>query len=148
MQPKNAPQEQPHEAWHQLEASEIVQRLATSREQGLSEQEAKARLDKFGYNQLEEAPPISFLAMLWEQFNNFVVWLLVAAALISGFFGDWLEAGAILAIVVLNAGFGILQERRAEQALTALRKLAAPDAQVLRNGRRRARPAPRGGPRG
>ena len=141
MQLKNAPQEQPREAWHQLEASEIVQRLATSREQGLSEQEAKARLDKFGYNQLEEAPPTSLLAMLWEQFNNFVVWLLLAAAVISGFFGDWLEAGAILAIVVLNAGFGILQERRAEQALTALRKLAAPDAQVLRDGRRRTVPA-------
>src|SRR3990172_1170199 len=141
MQPKNAPQEQPHEAWHQLEASEIVQRLATSREQGLSEQEAKARLDKFGYNQLEEAPPISFLAMLWEQFNNFVVWLLAAAALISGVLGEWLEAGAIMAIIVLNAGFGIIQERRAEQALAALRKLAAPDAQVLRGGRRRTVPS-------
>src|SRR3972149_6360612 len=104
MQPKNAPQEQPHEAWHQLEASEIVQRLATSREQGLSEQEAKARLDKFGYNQLEEAPPISFLAMLWEQFNNFVVWLLAAAALLSGVLGGGLGGGALPGIVVVDAG--------------------------------------------
>lgn len=109
----NAREEQLHEAWHQLDLDDVAQRLGTSREQGLSEQEAAARLEKYGPNRLEEAPPTSFLAMLWEQFNNFVVWLLVAAAGISGFLGEWLESGAILAIVVLNAGFGIMQERRA-----------------------------------
>ena len=137
----NVREEQPHEAWHQLETEEVAQRLGTSNEQGLSEQEAAARLKKFGPNRLKEIPPPSFLALLWEQFNNFVVWLLLAAAAISGFLGEWLEASAILAIVVLNAGFGILQERRAEQALAALRKLAAPDAQVLRGGRRRTVPS-------
>ncbi len=141
MQPSPANQEQPREAWYQLGRDEVLQRLATSREQGLSEQEAAARLEKFGHNRLEEAPPPSILAMLWEQFNNFVIWLLVAAAAVSGFLGEWLEAGAILAIVVLNAGFGIIQERRAEHALAALRKLAAPDAQVLRGGKRRTVPA-------
>ncbi|MEX2144456.1 MAG: cation-transporting P-type ATPase [Anaerolineales bacterium] len=113
MQPTSAIQNQPQEAWHQLDAAEVEKRLATSHDQGLSEQEVKARLEKYGYNQLDEAPPTSFLAMLWEQFNNFVVWLLLAAAGISGFLGEWLESGAILAIVVLNAGFGIMQERRA-----------------------------------
>ena len=132
---------QAQEPWHKLGIDEVAERLATSREQGLSEEEAKSRLESYGPNQLEEAPPTSFLQMLWQQFNSFVIWLLVAAAAISGFLNEWLEAGAILAIVILNAGFGILQERRAEQALAALRKLAAPDAQVLRGGKRRTIPS-------
>ena len=134
--PTPTPQEQSQEPWHQLGVDDVAQRLGTSREQGLSEQEASARLEKYGPNRLEEAPPTSFLAMLWEQLNNFVVYLLFAAAAISMILGEWIEASAVLAIVVLNAGFGIVQERRAENALAALRKLASPDAQVLRGGRR------------
>jgi Ca2+-transporting ATPase len=128
--------DQAQESWHQLGVDEVADRLSTSRHQGLSEEEAKRRIEQYGPNQLEEAPATSFLEMLWEQFNNFVVWLLVAAALISGFLSEWIEAAAIMAIVILNAGFGILQERRAEQALAALRKLASPDAHVLRSGHR------------
>jgi Ca2+-transporting ATPase len=74
--------------------------------------------------------------MLWEQFNNFVVIMLIAAAIISAFLGDYIEAAAIMAIVILNATLGVVQERHAEQALAALRKLAAPDAQVIRDGSR------------
>lgn len=133
--------DQAQEPWHQLGIDEVADRLSTSRDQGLSDEEAKQRLEQYGPNRLEEALPTSFLQMLWEQFNNFVVWLLVSAAIISGVLGEWLEAAAILAIVVLNAGFGIIQERRAEQALAALRKLAAPDAQVIRGGRRRTIPS-------
>ena len=129
------------EFWHQLESEQVTEKLGTSRQEGLDDTEAKKRLEQFGPNQLEEAPPISLLEMLWEQFNNFVVFLLLGAALISGVLGEWLEAGAILAIVILNAGFGIIQERRAEQALAALRKLASPDAQVIRGGRRQTIPA-------
>lgn len=129
-------QEQTQAAWHQLDVEEVAQRLSTSHQQGLSEAEAKARLEQYGPNQLEEAPPITIWQMLWQQFNNFVVWLLLGAAIISGVLGEWIEAGAILAIVALNAGFGIIQERRAEQALAALRKLASPDAHVMRGGKR------------
>ena len=135
------PRDQAQEPWHQLGIDEVADRLSTSRHQGLSEGEAKQRLEQYGPNQLEEAPPTTLLQMLWEQFNNFVVWLLLAAALISGILGEWIEASAIMAIVVLNAGFGIIQERRAEQALAALRKLAAPDAQVMRDGKRRIVPS-------
>ncbi len=128
--------EQTEEPWHHLEVEEVEAVLATTRDQGLSSEEVKKRLAKFGPNRLEEAETTSFWAMLWEQFNNFVIYLLFAAALISAYLGEWVEAGAIMAIVVLNAGFGIIQERRAEQALAALRQLAAPDAQVLRDGHR------------
>ena len=133
--------EQTQASWHNLEAEEVASLLATSRSQGLSEAEVKKRLENFGHNRLDEAPATSFWEMLWEQFNNFVVFLLLGAAIVSAFLGEWLESGAILAIVVLNAGFGILQERRAEQALAALRQLASPDAQVLRDGHRRIVPS-------
>ncbi|MQC25904.1 MAG: cation-translocating P-type ATPase [Chloroflexi bacterium] len=133
--------DQPVEAWHKLEADEVLEFLSTSRESGLSQAEAEVRLKRFGPNQLTEEPPTSFWFMLWEQFNSFVVWLLVGASLISAFLGEWIEAAAITAIVIVNAGFGIIQERRAEQALAALRKLASPDAQVLRDGRRQIVPS-------
>ncbi|MBW8011632.1 MAG: cation-translocating P-type ATPase [Chloroflexi bacterium] len=125
------------EEWHSLTPDSIIDLLATSPATGLSTEEVTKRQEKYGHNQLVEAPPTSFWELLWEQFNNFVVILLVAAALISAVLGEWVEAIAILAIVVLNAALGIVQERRAEEELAALRKLAAPDAQVLRDGHRR-----------
>ena len=79
--------------------------------------------------------------MLWQQFNDFVIYLLLIAALISALLGDWVEAAAIMAIVILNAVLGVIQERRAEEALAALNELAAPEANVLREGRRMTIPA-------
>ncbi|MFN2152230.1 MAG: HAD-IC family P-type ATPase, partial [Anaerolineales bacterium] len=133
--------QQTQEAWHALDADHALNLFATPADQGLSNTEAARRLESYGPNQLAEAPPTTIWQMLWEQFNNFVVILLVVAAIISALLGDYVEAGAILAIVVLNAVLGIVQERRAEQALAALRKLAAPEANILRDGRRITIPA-------
>ncbi len=79
--------------------------------------------------------------MLWDQFTDFVVLLLIVAALISAALGDWVEAAVIMAIVVLNAILGVFQERRAEEALAALKQLAAPEANILRDGHRSSIPA-------
>jgi Ca2+-transporting ATPase len=128
--------ELPHEKAHRLTQEEILRELATPAEAGLSSDEAGRRLGVHGFNELEEAPPPTFLQMLWGQLNNFIVWLLLGAAVISAVLGDWYEAAAIMAIVVLNASLGVIQESRAEQALSALRRMAAPDAYVLRDGRR------------
>ncbi|HEX9615861.1 MAG TPA: cation-translocating P-type ATPase [Anaerolineales bacterium] len=129
------------DSWHALEAEEILEQLATPADTGLTTEEASQRLEQYGPNQLREAPPVTFWQMLWQQFNNFVVILLVVACIISAVLGEYVEAAAILAIVVLNATLGVIQERRAEQALAALRKLAAPDAHVIRNGSRQVIPS-------
>jgi len=137
--------------WHSLPAQEVLEHLKVQ-ENGLTSAEVQERLASYGPNQLTEKPRPGFLAMLWDQINSFVVWLLIAAALISGLIGwneyahsgdttEFIETGAILAIVVLNATLGIVQERRAEEALAALQKLAAPDAHVLRDGHRTTIPA-------
>jgi Ca2+-transporting ATPase len=133
--------DKPADNWHALNSEDILRQLATPAETGLSTEEAVRRQTQYGLNQLEEAPGITFWQMLYEQFNNFVVILLIVAALISAALGDLEEAAAIMAIVVLNATLGVVQERRAEQALAALKKLAAPEAHVLRDGRRQTVPA-------
>lgn len=120
-------------AWHALEHEEVLRDLQVH-EEGLSTAEAERRLAYHGPNQLRESPRPGFLALLWGQLNNFVVILLIVASVISALLGDYVEAAAIMAIVVLNSVLGIVQEQRAEQALAALKKLAAPDAQVIRDG--------------
>src|SRR5215213_625594 len=134
------PQAEVQPEWHALKAEEVLTHLKV-RGDGLTSEEAKKRLEHYGPNQLKEAPRPTFLQMLREQLNNFVVILLIVASLISGLLGDYVEALAIMAIVVLNAILGIVQERRAEEALAALKKLAAPDAQVIRDGHRFSVPA-------
>jgi len=128
-------------AWHAMQSSEVLQRLNTLSDKGLSTEEAQKRLQQYGPNVLREAPPTTFWQMLWAQFNNFVVILLIVASVISAALGDYVEAGAIMTIVILNAVLGVVQERRAEQALAALRKLAAPEAHVIRDGSRQVIPA-------
>ncbi|HNB41424.1 MAG TPA: HAD-IC family P-type ATPase, partial [Anaerolineales bacterium] len=127
-------------AWHALEAEQVMRDLEVH-DEGLTTAEAEKRLAHYGQNQLQEAPRPGFLAMLWDQLNNFVVILLIVASVISALLGDYVEAIAIMAIVVLNAILGIIQEQRAEQALAALKKLAAPEAQVMRDGSRKSVPA-------
>jgi P-type Ca2+ transporter type 2C len=141
---KKNPQENPvspkTEPWHALSAEEVLGHLKV-RENGLTNPDAIERMAQYGSNQLTEASRPGFLKLLWEQFNNFIVMLLIVAAVISSFLGEWIDASAIITIVILNAVLGIIQERRAEEALAALQKLAAPDAHVLRDGKRTTVPA-------
>lgn len=134
--------------WHSHSFSEVEKILETSIENGLTSDEATRRLALYGKNELQEAPPTSLWKLLWAQFNDFTVMLLIAAAFISLLVSwidghvEWTETIVILAIVILNAIMGIIQERSAEQALAALKKLASPDAQVLRDGIRQTIPSP------
>ncbi len=131
----------PISQWHHQRASQVLQALATDTHKGLAAAEAAQRLQQYGYNELEERPRPGFWQMLLGQFNNFVIWILIVASIISALLGDYIEAGAILAIVILNAVVGVIQEGKAEEALAALKKMAAPDAHVIRDGHRIIVPA-------
>ena len=123
-------------SWHAISSEDVLKKLETPLQSGLSSEQVEARRAIYGLNQLTEAPHSTFLKMVLDQLNNFVVILLIVASITSAVLGDTIEAAAIMAIVVLNAILGVVQERRAEEALAALKKLAAPEAQVLRDGRR------------
>ncbi|MDO8752320.1 MAG: cation-transporting P-type ATPase, partial [Anaerolineales bacterium] len=133
-------EEMKEQAWYALKAEAVLKHLEVQNE-GRSSEEVDKRLQHYGPNQLKESPRPGFLSLLWAQLNNFVVILLIAASVISALLGDYVEAAAIMAIVVLNSVLGIVQEQRAEQAMAALKKLAAPDAQVLRDSIRSSVPA-------
>ncbi|NIO68468.1 MAG: HAD-IC family P-type ATPase, partial [Anaerolineae bacterium] len=120
--------------WHSQSVEKVIEALNTHPDRGLSAAEAQARLAQYGPNQLQERPRPTFWHMLLGQFNNFLVLILISASLVSLFLGEYVDAGAIMAIVILNAILGVVQESKAEEALAALKKLAAPDAHVLRDG--------------
>jgi P-type Ca2+ transporter type 2C len=128
--------ERPAQAeFHSLPPREVTEALGTDAACGLSPEEVDQRLARAGHNELEEKPPESFLHLLLGQFKGFLVLILIAAAVVSFLLGEWVDAGAIILIVILNAIIGVVQESKAENAMAALRKMAAPDARVVRAGR-------------
>ncbi len=121
--------------WHSLRAEDVLVQLEVP-DQGLSLEEVGRRLERYGPNELREKPRPTFLQLVIQQFNNFIVILLIIASVVSAILGDWIEAGVIMLIVLLNAILGVVQESRAEESLAALKKMAAPECQVIRGGQR------------
>ena len=119
---------------HGKPIEELLDDFETHLERGLSSEQAQQRLAAFGANELTERPRPGFLALLWDQFKNFLVIILIIAALVSLALGEYVDSIAIMFIVLLNAVVGVIQESKAEQALAALQKMAAPQAQVIRDG--------------
>ncbi len=122
-------------AWHAITTEETVAALETDGIAGLRAADARDRLARYGRNVLETEGGPSRLSLLLGQFSDVLVWLLIVAAAISGLLlQEWIDAGVILAIVILNALIGFVQEARAESALAALQAMAAPEALVIREG--------------
>ena len=120
--------------WHQLTAEESLERLDVTIEEGLSKTQARERLEMFGKNELVEANKKTIWNILWAQVSDTMVLILIAAAVISVIIGDWKDAIAIVAIVIINTIIGLVQEYRAEQAMEALKQMATPIVKVRRNG--------------
>ncbi len=114
--------------------NEVLQELNTQ-PKGLSSEEALKRLETYGRNELEEEEGTSIWAKIWAQFNDFLIFILLGAALISAFMGESKDALVILVIVIINAALGVYQEGQAEKSVAALRQMAAPFAKVLRDGK-------------
>ncbi len=122
--------------WHCLPAEQVLERLQGDATIGLSGNEAASRLSHYGENRLAEGRRRSLLALFAKQFADFMIVVLLAAALISGIIGEPQDTIAIMVILLLNALIGSVQEYRAERAVAALRRMAAPEARVVRDGER------------
>ena len=120
--------------WHQQSGPDSAQALGVSPQTGLSAGEVQARQAQHGPNQLAEAQGRSLLMVFFSQFKDVMIWVLLAAAIISACLGEWVDAIIIAVVVVLNAVLGTIQESKAEAALAALKQMAAPSARVLRDG--------------
>ena len=120
--------------WHCLTAEQAANELGTDPTTGLSAEAVASRLAQYGPNAIEEHAQRSVLRTLLEQFSDFMILVLIAAAVVSGIIGDVADTIAIIVIVILNAAIGFVQELRAQRAIAALKKMAATSAQVVRDG--------------
>jgi Ca2+-transporting ATPase len=129
--PSSSPDARP---WHVVSPDATLAKLGTSAA-GLSPAGAARRLADFGANEIQETRPVSRLALFLAQFRSVLVWILVIAGVVAGALGEVVDAIAIIAIVLLNAGIGFYQEFKAEQSIAALRRMTAPQARVRRGGK-------------
>jgi len=127
--------------WYRATVTETLERTRADRDRGLDAYEAEARLAADGPNELPPPQRPSRMRMFLSQFNDVMVWLLIAAAFIAAGGRDYLDALVILGILVLNAVLGFVQESKAEAAIDALREMSAPHATVMRDGRKNNVPA-------
>lgn len=127
--------------WHSSSVEEVSKKLKTNINIGLSEEEAQKRFERYGPNNLKEKKKESIFVKLIKQFNDFMIITLIIAAIISAVVSklngeaDYIDSIIIVAIVIFNAIMGLVQEQKAEKSLEALKKMSAPNAKVMRNGR-------------
>ena len=116
-------------------ADAVLKTLNTSEEAGLSSGEAEKRLEKYGKNELQEEEKASVVKLFLSQFKSFLILILMAAALVSGFLGELVDAFVILFTVVLAGVLGFVQEYRAEESIKLLKSLTSPEALIVRDGK-------------
>lgn len=127
--------------WYNKSVQAVSEELRTNSARGLTDEEASKRLQKYGLNELKEKEKESVITKLINQLKDFMVIILIAASIVSGIVGEISDAIVIIAIVIVNAVLGVIQEGKAEQALAALQKMSSPNARVLRNGSVQIMPA-------
>jgi Ca2+-transporting ATPase len=126
--------------WYQLDENEVFKTLYTS-EEGLSEVQAKKNLETYGPNKLPERAGISRLRIILHQFTSPLIYILIVAAIVTAFLGDYIDTGVIVAILSLNAVIGYFQEYKAETSVLALKRMVVPRARVLREGKEKDIPS-------
>ncbi|MEX0907269.1 MAG: HAD-IC family P-type ATPase, partial [Gemmatimonadota bacterium] len=124
----------PSAAWHTLSAADVQAALET-RAEGLSEAEAAGRLEAYGPNEVETERPTAWTLLLAHQFRDPLIYVLLIAAAVTIALRDYVDAGVIIAVVLINAVIGFTQEMRAREAIRGLARLSAPRAEVTREGR-------------
>jgi Ca2+-transporting ATPase len=127
--------------FYNLTAEQAFEALRSDFKAGLSEAEADRRRIEAGSNALREKKGVSPFSIFLDQFKDFMIWILIGAALVSGFLKEWVDALAIIAIVIMNSILGFIQEYRAEKSLAALRKLSSPSSKVIRDNQHKIIPS-------
>lgn len=127
--------------FHAAQVDALLQRFGTDRRTGLGATAAAERLRELGPNALPAPPRKRLWRRLLDQFHNVLIYVLLAAAALTAVLGQWVDAGVIVAVVLVNAAIGLVQEGKAERSLEAIRGLLSPRATVLRDGRAREVPA-------
>lgn len=120
------------EAYHLLSVNQTLDTLNSSKE-GLTSSEAKARLSKYGFNEIQEKRKKTDLEIFIDQFKSFLIIILIVAVVLSFAFGEYIDGVLILLIILLNAFLGFIQTKKAEEAIAALKKLTVPVVKVLRD---------------
>ncbi len=128
-------------AWHALSEKEVAGQLEVDPREGLTDEEAAARLESFGPNRLPEEEGPGALARLIAQFRNVLIYILLVAAVFTAFLGEWIDTGVIALVVLVNAIVGFVQEGKAAEAMEGIRRLLSLEADVVRAGERRRIPA-------
>ena len=127
-------------AWHSYPPQQVLEEFKTEIV-GLSQTEAKLRLEQYGANRLKPPKPQSSVIRFLLQFHNVLIYILLAACSMTAFLGHWVDSGVILGVVVINAIIGFVQEGKAEEALNAIRRMLSLNAIVQRDGQRIQMPA-------
>ncbi len=120
--------------WYSKKKDQTLTDLKTNEQSGLTTDSVKERLSQFGPNELATKQKRTLWQRVFAQINDVLVYVLLIAALISAFVGEWADASIIALVVILNAVIGVIQESKAEQALEALKKMSTPKAIVKRDG--------------
>jgi Ca2+-transporting ATPase len=121
--------------WYKKTEQEVIEELNTDRKSGLNDSEVNRRIKKYGKNEFKEEKKKGLLKMIFEQINDVMIYILIAAAVASASLGEVSDAIIIGIVITLNAVIGIIQERKAEEAIKELKKLSSPKSLVKRNGK-------------
>lgn len=127
--------------YHNQRSIDVLKEFDSMASDGLSTVEAKERLEKYGLNEFQDKKRKTFLQKFIDQFKDFMIIILIVAAIISIAAGERVDAIVILAIVILNAFLSIYQEGQAEKSLESLKQMSAPEAKVIRDGKKTVVPA-------
>ncbi len=127
--------------WHSMSAEAVLESFGVDAEKGLSDDELRSRFEKYGPNEIPRGRKRSWLVRLLMQFHNILIYILIAAAVITALMDHWIDTWVILAVILINALIGFIQEGKAESALESIREMLSLDAVVIRDGKRSTVPA-------
>ena len=141
MASSDADNRQLRRAWHTLSTDEVVEIWESDDQSGLTDDDAQRRLERYGPNRVEGSKKTPWWKILIKQFLDPLIYILLVAAVVAYGFGEYIDAGVILAVLIINGAIGFFQEIRARSAIEALAEMAAPKATVIRGGRQREIPS-------